>query len=109
MGLANIIGPLLQIHFILVFGLDEFSCIQKETKIVGNKFKEISSSSWEDCQMKCQDKFYCKNWTFEDKNKKCALFNDLDDVADDHESISGPRDCKDFVKNTSPLGKPSLK
>jgi len=88
---------------IAVFGLDEFSCIQKDTKIDGKKLEVISSSSWEDCQMKCQDNSDCKDWTFEEKSKNCALFNDPDDVVDDHDFISGPRDCTDFVNNTMPL------
>jgi len=87
---------------IAVLGLDDSSCIQKDTMLVGQSIGVEDSSSWEDCQEQCMENSACKEWTFCEKDMKCNLFHEFDDIVDKMGKISGPKDCSDFDNSTIP-------
>merc|ERR1712098_196380 len=87
---------------IAVFGLDETTCIQKDTMLVGQSIGEEKSSSWEECQEQCMENSACKDWTFNEKSMECALFHDPEGIVDSMDMISGPKDCSDFDNSTTP-------
>ena len=87
----------------IAVGLDDSTCIQKDTMLVGQNIGEMESTSWEDCQEQCMENSACKEWSFCEKDKKCWLFHEYDDIVDKIGKISGPKDCFDFDNSTDPI------